>query len=63
MAIGNIARDMKGGGESSRDHTNNEKAGKIDSIEIFRIQKEVWYSQILTKIAADHGKHDPPAKH
>ena len=42
---------------------NNEKTCEVNFVEIFRIQKQVGYSEIFSKTSRDHGEKNNPAKH
>ena len=62
MAIGDIARDVKGRDEACRHHADDEKATEIYLVEVFRVQEKVGNAQVFAKATGDHSKQDDPAQ-
>ena len=62
MTVDDIATDMKGSYEPGCYETNNEKAPKINFVEIFGVKEEIWNAQIFAEASRDHSKQDHPAK-
>ncbi|MDL5047972.1 hypothetical protein QQ054_18305 [Oscillatoria amoena NRMC-F 0135] len=62
MTIHDVAGNVKRSGKASGSYTNDKKTGKIDLVEVLRIQKQVRNTQIFAEVSGNHGKEDDPAK-
>jgi len=63
MAISYVAGYVKSNGECGQRNTENEKAGKVDLIQVFGVKKKIRYAQVLPEVSGDHRKQDDPAQH
>ena len=63
MTVRDIASNMERRNEPCTGDADDEKAGKVYFVHVFGIQKQVGYSEILSKVPGDHCKENDPAQH
>lgn len=62
MPVGDVASNVECSSKPGDHHTHNKEACEVYFIKVLRVQEEVGYAKVFTKIAGDHCKEYNPAE-